>query len=442
MTAPYRLGVSPKALALVRVPRFGGAPEIVSEQACDIDHAAAWQDALDAVMAPAAGAKVVIVIADDLLRTWQVTPPQGASRMGDLEAAAALRFQSLFGGSSADWKLAAAWRADRPFLASAIPRNLWNVLEACAARHQLAIVEAVPHFAAAWNRWRHARQEGAWFGVVHNGLLTLGQTDAAGLSGLHTLAVPAGAGHDWLALQIAREAMRQQATAPERVQLSGQVPDSWCKPGDTIKVTRLGDTDHADGAAALAATGGNAGAIGLRSLRLDFATPSAQVLLHRTRPAAWGLAVLGITLVAASSVTGWNQKRQLERYDAELAAALARAARPAASAQAKLPPIPETQALATNAIILQLNLPWRDLHDAVAAATPEQIALVALEPDARRRSLRITAEAKEADGMIAYVEALKQQEIFQAVVLTRHEVTDSDPNRPVRFQLEAQWAPR
>ncbi|HZV65151.1 MAG TPA: PilN domain-containing protein, partial [Telluria sp.] len=63
----------------------------------------------------------------------------------------------------------------------------------------------------------------------------------------------------------------------------------------------------------------------------------------------------------------------------------------------------------------------------------------ALEPDARKRTMRITAEAKTSDDMIAYVEQLKQQELFAAVVLTRHEINDQDPNKPIRFQLDAQW---
>ncbi len=93
-----------------------------------------------------------------------------------------------------------------------------------------------------------------------------------------------------------------------------------------------------------------------------------------------------------------------------------------------------------NAAVLQLNLPWRALHDAIAAATPKDIALLALEPDPRRRSMKITAEARTSDEMIAYVERLKQQELFGAVALLRHEINELDPNRPIRFQLDAQWS--
>ena len=65
--------------------------------------------------------------------------------------------------------------------------------------------------------------------------------------------------------------------------------------------------------------------------------------------------------------------------------------------------------------------------------------LLALEPDARKHVLRLTAEVKNSDDMIGYIELLKQQEFFSAVTLTRHEVSELDPNRPLRFQLDAEW---
>lgn len=102
--------------------------------------------------------------------------------------------------------------------------------------------------------------------------------------------------------------------------------------------------------------------------------------------------------------------------------------------------ITEVQAAAVNGAIAQLNLPWRDLFDAMEAATPKSIALLELQPDARRNVVKGVAEAKSSDDMIAYVEQLKKQELFTAVVLTHHEVNEQDPNKPLRFRFEAQWA--
>jgi Tfp pilus assembly protein PilN len=56
--------------------------------------------------------------------------------------------------------------------------------------------------------------------------------------------------------------------------------------------------------------------------------------------------------------------------------------------------------------------------------------------------LKISAEAKNADDMIDYIEQLKQQEFFVGAALSRHEINDADPSRPIRFQVEAQWSTR
>jgi len=101
--------------------------------------------------------------------------------------------------------------------------------------------------------------------------------------------------------------------------------------------------------------------------------------------------------------------------------------------------ITEAQAAAVNAAIAQLNLPWREVFDAIESATPKTIALLALQPDAKRNLVKGMAEAKTSDDMIGYIELLKKQEFFTAVLLTKHEVNEQDPNKPLRFQFEAQW---
>jgi hypothetical protein len=41
--------------------------------------------------------------------------------------------------------------------------------------------------------------------------------------------------------------------------------------------------------------------------------------------------------------------------------------------------------------------------------------------------------------MIGYVEGLRRQDWFDAVALVRHEINEQDPNRPIRFQIDAAW---
>jgi Tfp pilus assembly protein PilN len=102
--------------------------------------------------------------------------------------------------------------------------------------------------------------------------------------------------------------------------------------------------------------------------------------------------------------------------------------------------LPAPQIAAINSATEQLNLPWRDLLDAVEAATPKDIALLTLEPDGRKHILKGVAEARDSDAMLAYIEALQQQEFFSNVVLTRHDTNEQDARKPLRFQFEAQWS--
>lgn len=179
----------------------------------------------------------------------------------------------------------------------------------------------------------------------------------------------------------------------------------------------------------------------MKRLRIDFAPPGLQRTLYRTTPLAWTLCAIALVLCLAAGLLGMRLMAQQRHDAATLAAASARANVPQVVAVARpVVQISELQAGAVNTAVMQLNLPWRALHDAIGAATPASIAMLALEPDARRRSIKITAEAKNSDDMIAYVEALKEQELFTGVALTRHEINELDPVKPIRFQLEAEWS--
>lgn len=179
----------------------------------------------------------------------------------------------------------------------------------------------------------------------------------------------------------------------------------------------------------------------MKKVRIDFAPPSFARTWHRAPRGTWSLLVAALALAGplGSSIA---QYRALQRAQAQQQAQAAQArAREVARAPVAAPvrAVPPAQANAVNASVQQLNLPWRGLHDAVQAATPAAIALLALEPDAKKNTVRITAEAKSSDDMIAYVEALQRIDWFSAVLLARHEINEQDPNRPIRFEVDAQW---
>jgi hypothetical protein len=178
----------------------------------------------------------------------------------------------------------------------------------------------------------------------------------------------------------------------------------------------------------------------MKQLRIDFAPPGAARTLHRAGAAGQALALAALAACVCAGWLGWQVRAHQRAYAAQLAAVPASAPKPAPASAP--PPIPDEQARAINAAILQLNLPWGRLHGAIDSATPPGIALLALEPDAHKRMVRITAEARNADDMVGYVEQLSASEFFSGAVLTRHEINEQDPNRPIRFQIEAAWSAR
>jgi hypothetical protein len=178
------------------------------------------------------GWPVSFVLADELTRMWRVTPPPGAARMADLEAAAGLRFQALYGESPAAWQIDADWHATQPFFAAAVPRALLAALRVVAQDCKLSIVAIEPRFVSAWNRSRMSLKQGAWFGHVHDNLLTLAATEAGGknLRAIRPLPIPHGADHYWLTQTLQREALLLDMEAPALLQVDGNAPAEWIAP--------------------------------------------------------------------------------------------------------------------------------------------------------------------------------------------------------------------
>lgn len=251
-----RIGVSSAGIALVKTSRWGGERAAVVAEHALAEGAGAQQvaDGLRALLSDGSWSRwpATVIVGDELARVWQVTPPAGTARMADLEAAAALRFQQLYGEPASGWQIAGNWDPSRAFTAAALPRALHDTLTGAAAEHRLALVEVVPQFIAGWNQWCHLLATDAWYGLVHDGVLTFGTPEGACLGAVRAAQVPAGADARWLEAHAAREALRLGVPAPSHLQLSGQVPDGWLGS----EVTVLSETAQEwSAAAALAATG-------------------------------------------------------------------------------------------------------------------------------------------------------------------------------------------
>jgi hypothetical protein len=259
-----RIGVSATGVSLLRVSRWIGEPvTVLAEQAIapSGEHPFdAIANALRALLGEHAAAgtlgnwPVCIVLADDLARMWRVTPPPGAARLADIEAAAAFRFQSLYGEPPAAWQITADWHATRPFFAAAVPRALLAALRLVAQDFKLRVVGIEPHFVSAWNRWRRGIKPGAWFGLAHDQLLTLAaiEPDGQGIRAIRVLPLPGGQGADqyWLSQTLRREALLLDMAAPELLQVCGAAPAVWTKPLSSAGHIACAALDHAQQATA------------------------------------------------------------------------------------------------------------------------------------------------------------------------------------------------
>jgi hypothetical protein len=166
---------------------------------------------------------------------------------------------------------------------------------------------------------------------------------------------------------------------------------------------------------------------------IDFA---ATIRPSRRPGALWlALLVASAAVLAWGARVSWSAQQEIQRVRAEAVAAPAPRKEPQPAPRAA-PTAAQAQAI--NAAIAQLNLPWRDLFDAVQHATPAGIALLSLEPDASRRWIRITGEARTLDDVAGYQRRLGQVALFKRAVLLRHE--RQEPAGVVRFAVEARWA--
>ena len=256
-----RLGVAAGSVSLWRSSRWRAPAWTLLREAAYVPHAglglhgdfAALGQALEQVLEAGQYARwpLSVVLDDALARLWQVDMPQGAARLADIEAAAALRFQSLYGDPPGLWQSCHAWEPRAPFFC-AVPRALLTQLTRVALDRKLALIFITPQFARHWNRWHGALKPGAWFGQLQENTLTLGVRHDGCLRAVRALSVPPDAGHGWLEQTLMREALLQGVPAPALLQLCGAPPPAWLTQAKAFHC-QLFPTPDGDGALSPAA---------------------------------------------------------------------------------------------------------------------------------------------------------------------------------------------
>jgi Tfp pilus assembly protein PilN len=92
-----------------------------------------------------------------------------------------------------------------------------------------------------------------------------------------------------------------------------------------------------------------------------------------------------------------------------------------------------------NEVIMQLSLPWNELFNALEEANSSNIALLGIEPNANKRVVRVSGEAKNSAALFAYIRILQAHKSMSGVYLKHQQVQEQNPEKPIRFTLDASW---
>ena len=102
----------------------------------------------------------------------------------------------------------------------------------------------------------------------------------------------------------------------------------------------------------------------------------------------------------------------------------------------------ERVATENRAALAELTTPWSRLLQELEEASAQsdgRVAVLGIEPDRDKHQLRVIAEARTLAVALAYVQRLQSADALRYPMLESHEVQVRDPEKPVRFQIRADW---
>ena len=170
-----------------------------------------------------------------------------------------------------------------------------------------------------------------------------------------------------------------------------------------------------------------------RPLELDFAGRRARGGLAGIGLAAAG--ILAIALVAVQLHSLAAQRAGLELRHEQLVREQQRRTTPAAIAG-----LPAQNAVRT---VRELSTPWSSLLAELESASQDSsgsVAVLLIEPDHTKHRVHVTAEARSLELAIAYVRRLGKVHALHFPMLDNHEIVKDEHERPVRFEVSADWS--
>ena len=166
----------------------------------------------------------------------------------------------------------------------------------------------------------------------------------------------------------------------------------------------------------------------MRALDLDFAR-------RRPRWPAWLLLAVGAVLLGDAALDVLRLRDELgqgqQRRGSNRAAA--------GAGQQAVPEQTRRELEVARLALQELALPWEPLFKSIESSIGKDTALLAIEPDAGKRMLRISGEARNYPAVLGFMVRLEQAQVLTAVHLISHQLREDSAERPVQFTLAASW---
>ena len=165
-------------------------------------------------------------------------------------------------------------------------------------------------------------------------------------------------------------------------------------------------------------------------LELDF---------RRTRRAApwagWALLALAV-LLTGDLAHGYYAARVTL---ASTQARLAKVERPMQNAGMRARKATPEEITAARETYQRLATPWEQLFGALESAATERVTLVAVEPDARSGTVKISGEGRDYPAVLDYVVKLRATPALAGAHLVKHEARQDGPQPSIAFSVAAAW---
>lgn len=170
----------------------------------------------------------------------------------------------------------------------------------------------------------------------------------------------------------------------------------------------------------------------MRRLELDFH--------RRPRPTPWGWALLlgGLATLLGLLLAHRQISDETSQHRATIARVEARL--PGASLTAR--PADTADLAAVRRVAELESGPWETLFATLEAADSKDVAVLALDPEPARGTVKIHAEARNLGAMLAYQRRLEDGGALRQVVLQAHDLEKEAAEAPVRFHIIANWGGR